>query len=163
MPDIDLARTTEIIRKHGTSRDVCINILQDIQGTYGYLPMESLQMIIDQTEISQGQIYGVASFYEQFRFTPIGKHLIRVCHGTACHVNGSELIDETTCRCLGIEQGGTTEDGLFTHQRVACLGCCSLAPMIMIDDTVYGRLTPDQTRKILKKYQDEDRKEAEKK
>lgn len=159
MPDLDLAKTDEIIRKHGTTRDVCINILQDIQGCYGYLPVEAIQHVTAHTEISQGQIYGVASFYEQFRFTPIGKHLIRVCHGTACHVNGSELIDETICRTLDIDQGGTTEDGLFTHHRVACLGCCSLAPVIMIDDTVYGRLTPDQVRKILKKYREDAAKE----
>lgn len=150
---VDLAPIRAIVERVGRGRDACVLILQEMQAAYGYLPPEATAYVLAQTEISASQLYGVATFYEQFRFTPVGKHLIRVCHGTACHVNGANRIDQAVGERLGIEEGQTTEDGLFTLQGVACLGCCSLSPVMMIGETVYGRLTPKETGAILKRYQ----------
>lgn len=151
---IDLAQAEAIVKRTGRSRDLCIKILQELQAAYGYLPAEALQYVTEQTDISRRQIYGVATFYDQFRFAPVGRHLIRVCHGTACHVNGANRISQAVEAALRIKNKETTENGLFTLETVACLGCCSLAPVMMIDDTTYGRLTPDEVRKILKSYKD---------
>lgn len=155
---IDLSKVNDVIERCGKGRDACINILQDVQGEYGYLPDEVLKYVVEHSELTLPQIYGVATFYDQFRFEPVGKHMIRVCHGTACHVNGAETITSAVANALRIKEGETTEDGLFTLESVACLGCCSLAPVLMIDDTVYGRLTPEQARKVLKKYASENKK-----
>ena len=148
----DLAKTIAAVERTGKSRDRCIKLLQELQSAYGYLPAEALQYVTEHTAISRRQIYGVATFYDQFRFTPIGRHLIRVCHGTACHVNGANRISRIVEEALQIKNKETTADGLFTLETVACLGCCSLAPVMMIDDTTYGRLTPDEVRKILNKF-----------
>lgn len=150
---VDLAPIRAIVEKTGRGRDACVLILQGMQAAYGYLPLEAIRYVVEQTEISPSQLFGVATFYEQFRFAPIGKHLIRVCHGTACHVNGADRIDRAVGELLDIADGETTADGLFTLQTVACLGCCSLSPVMMIDETVYGRLTPKETGAILKRYQ----------
>jgi NADH-quinone oxidoreductase subunit E len=98
---------------------------------------------------SPAEIYGVATFYAQFRFTPMGKHVMKVCHGTACHVQGADSLDTVVESRLGVAPGKTTKDGQFTVERVACLGCCSLAPVVMIDGEVYGRLTGDKLGKIV--------------
>lgn len=95
------------------------------------------------------EIYGVATFYAQFRFTPIGKHVMKVCHGTACHVQGADSLDTVVEQKLGVKPGSTTTDGEFTIERVACLGCCSLAPVVMIDGEVYGRLAGDKLGRIV--------------
>ncbi len=149
---IDLSGVETVVARSGTGPDACIRILQGIQAEYGYLPMEALRHVVSHTGISMRQIYGVATFYDQFRFTPVGKHMIRVCHGTACHVNNANAISSAVESALKITNGETTRDGLFTLESVACLGCCSLAPVMMIDDTVYGRLTPAEARKVLKRY-----------
>ena len=148
----DLTKTVAAVERTGKSRDVCIKLLQELQAAYGYLPAEALQYVTEHTDISRRQIYGVATFYDQFRFTPVGRHLIRVCHGTACHVNEANRISRTVEDALQIRNKETTADGLFTLETVACLGCCSLAPVMMIDATTYGRLTPDEVRKILNKF-----------
>ena len=153
---IDISKTAAVISRIGNSRDLCIKILQELQATYGYLPAEALRYVTEHTDISKQQIYGVATFYDQFHFTPMGRHLIRVCHGTACHVNGANRISQTVADALRIKNGETTVDGLFTLATVACLGCCSLAPVMMIDDVTYGRLTTDKARKIIKTYQKKD-------
>ena len=123
-----------------------ITILQKAQDIYGYLSIDTINHI-------SAKIYGVATFYAQFRLQPIGKYLVMLCQGTACHVNGSELIEEAVCEHLGIKDGETTEDGIFTLNNVACLGCCSLAPVMMVKsaegDETYGNLTKDKVRKIL--------------
>jgi NADH-quinone oxidoreductase subunit E len=149
---VDLAPMRAILDRVGRRRDACVLILQEMQAAYGYLPSDAIRYVEEHTEISRSQLFGVATFYEQFRFTPVGKHLIRVCHGTACHVNGANRIDQAVEELLGIADGETTEDGLFTLQTVACLGCCSLSPVMMIGETVYGRLTPKETAAILKRY-----------
>lgn len=153
MLEKNLEGALAIIERNGRGKDACVRILQDIQGEYGYLPVEVLSLVAQNSDISERQLFGVATFYDQFTFTAPGKHIIRVCHGTACHVNGAAKISEALERHLKIKEGETSEDGLFTLKTVACLGCCSLAPVMMIDETVYGRLTPSKACDIIKKYE----------
>ena len=126
-----------------------IPLLQKTQDIYGYLPEEAMREIAGVTGRSPAEIYGVATFYAQFRFTPMGKHVMKVCHGTACHVQGADSLDTVVENRLGVAPGNTTADGEFTIERVACLGCCSLAPVVMIDGEVYGRLTGDKLGRIV--------------
>ncbi len=141
-----------VLYEHKEEKGAVIPILQGIQEKYGYLPPEILERFSELTSIPLAQIYGVATFFAQFRFEPRGKHLIRVCHGTACHVNGAERISSAIEEYLGIKEKETTLDGKFSVENVACLGCCSLAPVVMIDEKTYGRLTGEQIKKILKGY-----------
>jgi NADH-quinone oxidoreductase subunit E len=126
-----------------------IPLLQKTQEIYGFLPEEAMCRIAGATGKSAAEIYGVATFYAQFRFTPMGRHVMKVCHGTACHVQGADSLDTVVEQKLGISPGATTADGEYTVERVACLGCCSLAPVVMIDGEVYGRLTGDKLGKLL--------------
>ena len=126
-----------------------IPLLQKTQDIYGYLPQPAMLDIARVTGKTPAEIYGVATFYAQFRFTPMGKHVMKVCHGTACHVQGADSLDTVVEQKLGVKPGNTTSDGEFTVERVACLGCCSLAPVVMIDGEVYGRLTGDKLGKIV--------------
>ena len=130
-----------------------ITILQKAQDIYGYLSIDAINYISEATGIKPAKIYGVATFYAQFRLQPIGENLIMLCQGTECHVNGSEMIEEAVCEYLNIQDGETTEDNLFTLNNVACLGCCSLAPVMMIQnadgDETYGNLTKDKVVQIL--------------
>ncbi len=157
--EVDLSVISEIIARHGIGADKAIPLLQAIQEQYGYLPAEALRYLAGKTKCTPAQIYGVVTFYSQFRLMPVGKHMIRVCHGTACHVQGAERISQAVSDLLGIEDGETTEDGLYTIERVACLGCCSLSPVIMIDDTVYGKLTRAKVQKILKQQMQQEKAE----
>lgn len=129
-----------------------IPILQKIQHMYGYLPKPVLKKTAEYLGIPGSQILGVATFYAQFRFAPAGKNLIKVCHGTACHVSDAEMISETVMSVLKIKEEETTADLKYTFTKVACLGCCSLAPVMMINEDTFGRLTPDKVRRILKDY-----------
>jgi NADH-quinone oxidoreductase subunit E len=126
-----------------------ISILQKSQELYGFLSLELMRYIALETHTSLSKVYGVATFYTQFRFKPVGKYLIMLCQGTACHVNGSKKIEEMVMETLNIKEGETTEDGLFTLNNVACLGCCSLSPVMMINDDTYGQLTPEKAKNIL--------------
>jgi len=125
-------------------------ILQITQDIYGYLPREAIDYISRRFRIKPAKIMGVVSFYTQFRTKPIGKNLILLCQGTACHVNGSHVIESAIKDVLGVEEGDISENGLFTYSNVACVGCCSLAPVIMVGDKTYGGLTRQKTEKILK-------------
>ncbi|MEE0026949.1 MAG: NADH-quinone oxidoreductase subunit NuoE [Atopobiaceae bacterium] len=138
-----------------------IAILQATQEAYGYLPMNIMEHIAERTGTPIATIIGVATFYAQFRLEPVGKYLIMLCQGTACHVNGSELISAAICDELGIESGQTTEDGLFSLEHVACLGCCSLSPVMMINGRTYSSLTPDKARKVIRGLAEQSKKEAE--
>ena len=142
-----------MLEKYGKVKGSLITILQKTQDIYGYLSLDAISYISMKTGIKPAKIYGVATFYTQFRLKPIGKNLIMLCQGTACHVNGSKLIEEAVCEHLNIKDGETTEDGLFTLNNVACLGCCSLAPVMMIKnsdgDETYGNLTKESTRAAL--------------
>lgn len=131
-----------------------IPLLQRAQAEDGYLTTERLHRIHEETGIPLTQVYGVATFYAQFRFKPVGKNLLRVCHGTACHVSGAKDITDAVTEQLGVANGETTTDGLFTVETVSCLGCCSLAPVVMVNDTTFGSLTPAGVKKVLKKYKD---------
>ena len=130
-----------------------IPLLQQTQELRGFLANEDLQEIAAVTGKSPAEIYGVATFYAQFRFHPPGRHTLKVCHGTACHVNGAEGLDLAVKTEIGAEAGQTTADGKFSVERVACLGCCSLAPVVMIDQDVHGRLTGDKLKKTLRKVE----------
>ncbi len=130
-----------------------IPLLQAAQRDYSYIPETAIHYISDIVGIPPAQIYGVITFYTQFRLKPLGKYLLRICNGTACHVNGSKLMGQVIEDELGIQVAQTTEDGLFTLQSVACLGCCSLSPVMMINEDTHGRLDPKKIRKILKSYQ----------
>lgn len=145
----DLSLLNETIEHYANIPGSLITILQKAQAIYGYLPADVLNHIADKTGIAAAKVFGVATFYTQFRFKPVGKYLIMLCQGTACHVNGSLMLEKTIFDTLGIKDGETTPDGLFTLKNVACLGCCSLSPVMMINDETYGNLTPDKVRKIL--------------
>ena len=127
-----------------------IPLLQSAQDHFGYIPRRAISYISGVTSIPESEIYGVITFYSQFRLQPMGKYVIRACAGTACHVSGAKTIIETIEDELGIEVGDTSEDGMFTFNTVACIGCCSLAPVIMINDDTHGRLTPSSLRKLLR-------------
>ena len=129
-----------------------IPLLQSAQDHFGYIPRRAMSYISSVTGISESDIYGVITFYSQFRLQPMGKYVVRACAGTACHVSGAKAIIETIEDELGVEVGDTTEDGLFTLNTVACIGCCSLAPVIMINDDTHGNLTPSSLRKLLREY-----------
>lgn len=129
-----------------------IPLLQSAQDSYGYIPEKVIHYVSEVVGIPAAEIYGVITFYSQFRLKPLGENVIRICEGTACHVNGAKSILNTLQNELGIFVNETSEDGLFTLQSVACIGCCSLAPVIMINDETFGNLTPDRTKKVLRKY-----------
>ena len=140
---VDLTLLDGVLNEYADVKGSLITILQNTQDIYGYLPKEAIELISERTGI-----------YTQFRFEPVGKYLIMLCQGTACHVNSSELILQTIKDELGIDDGQTTEDGLFSLKCVACLGCCSLSPVMMINEDTYGSLTPDKTKKILKELRE---------
>jgi NADH-quinone oxidoreductase subunit E len=127
-----------------------ITVLQKAQGLYGWLPVDLLAYIAAKMDIKPARVLGVATFYTQFRTAPAGKNLILLCQGTACHVNGSAAIESAVREELGVAEGQITSDGLFTYSNVACLGCCSLSPVMMIGGETYGNLTPDKAKKILR-------------
>src|SRR5690554_3270768 len=147
-----LEQLQEIIEKHKGEKGALIPVLHEAQEVYGYLPLEVQQLIADGLNIPLSEVYGVATFYSQFTLKPKGKYEIGVCLGTACYVKGSQLIIDRLCKELDIEVGETTEDGLFTLVATRCLGCCGLAPVLMINDDVYGRLVEEDVPKILDKY-----------
>jgi NADH-quinone oxidoreductase subunit E len=149
-----LEEARQIVKQVGSEPEKVIPLLQEIQNRHSYLPDDLVEAVAEVMEVPAADIYGVATFYSQFRFTPMGKHLIKVCKGTACHVSGADLLTVSISDELGVEEGGTTEDMLFSLETVACLGCCSLAPVVMIDGKVYGKLTSSKVRKIVKEYKD---------
>ena len=157
---VDLSLVAPIVKKYEGKEGSLIAILQEIQGAYNYLPKVVLSEIANLTGVKEAKVYGVATFYTQFRLNPIGKNLIMLCQGTACYVNGSAAIESAICEELNIVEGETTEDNIFTFNNVACLGCCSLAPVMMINDETYANLTPDKTKEILREIRARESKEA---
>lgn len=127
-------------------------VLQDIQETHGYLPVEALERVAEHLGVPIAHIHGVVSFYAQFSLTPRGKHIIKMCMGTACHIRGGKSVLEEVQSHLKIRDKQTTEDGLFTLEVVRCLGTCFLAPVIMVDSSYYGALTPAKVRQVLEGY-----------
>ena len=155
--EIDLSFVDALVAREGRGVETAIPILQAIQTHYGYLPDEALKRVCALTDITPAQIAGVSTFYAQFRRTPAGKHIIKVCHGTACHVSGARHITEEIRRHLAIApESDTDPQRMFTVDKVACLGCCSLAPVIMIDDATVGRLTPAQACEAIEAFREEE-------
>ena len=147
---VDLSLLDDVLAKYADIKGSLITILQKTQDIYGYVPIDAVYHISARTGLTPAKILGVATFYSQFRFTAVGKYMIMVCKGTACYVNGAERIIEAISEELGIGNNETTEDGLFSLSIVSCLGCCSLAPVMMINEDTYGSLTPDKVKTILR-------------
>ncbi len=145
----DLSLLSGVLKKYASVPGSLITVLQKAQDIYGYLPADVVYAIAEATGNSPAKVMGVATFYAQFRLAPIGKYLIMLCQGTACHVNGSEAIAAAITEKLGISDGETTSDGLFTLKNVACLGCCSLSPVMMVGEETYGSLTPQKACAVL--------------
>lgn len=140
----------DVLQAHERHRDSLIPILQGVQKQLGYLSPEAVAAVASHLGLSESEIFGVATFYTQFRFTAPGAHIIKVCRGTACHVRGSHKIMDEVTRTLGIEPGQTTPDGKFSLESIACFGSCALSPVVVIDDTLYGRMTPQKVKQLLK-------------
>lgn len=153
--DLDLIRG--VLQHHHDQAGSLITVLQETQAVYGYLPMRALLLIAQEMKLKPSRVYGAATFYTQFRLKPVGKHLILLCQGTACHVNGADRIATALCEELKIDIGETTADGFFTLNTAACLGCCSLAPVMMIDGQAYGPLTADKARAVIKRIYSSER------
>ena len=149
------AQLRAMVEQLKDTKGALMPIMQKAQDIYGYLPTDVLYCIAERIGASPAKVMGVATFYSQFRLQPVGKYLIMLCQGTACHVNGSQRIEAAITQELGISDGETTDDGLFTLKNVACLGCCSLSPVMMINGETYGSLTPSKTVEILRKLKEE--------
>ena len=153
MPEpLDLSKLEPVLKKFRGQEGAMIPVLQEAQSIYGYLPEEVLNYISRGLKIPLSRIYGVVTFYAQFYLTPRGRHTVRVCRGTACHVRGGKNIRKAVQQFLGIEENETTPDYKFTFETVACLGACALSPVLLVDKTYYGKLTPGKVEKVLKLY-----------
>jgi NADH-quinone oxidoreductase subunit E len=146
---IDLAPVQKIIDSLAETKGMLIPVLQDVQKVYGYVPEEAADMVADQMGLYRSQVYGVLTFYTQFHLTPRGRHIFRACSGTACHVRGGKSVISKIEHMLGIGHGETSEDMFASFEKVACLGACGLAPVIMIDNDAHGTLDPVKTERIV--------------
>ena len=147
------AKLLEVIAKYKGQKGALMPIMQEAQEIYGYLPYQVQKIISDETGIPIEKIYGVATFYAQFSMSPKGKYVVSVCLGTACYVKGSGAVLEEVEKVLGIEDGGCTPDGKFSIEVCRCVGACGLAPVMIVDGDVYGKITPDRVEGILAKYE----------
>lgn len=147
---VDLSLMDSLIEQYKDSKGRLIPLLQKTQELFGYIPKEAFAKLHREAGLALNEMYGVATFYAQFRLKPAGKHIVKMCHGTACHVQQVTAITDELLDTLEIKDGETTADGLFTVETVACLGCCSLAPVMMVGDETYGKLTPKAAIKIIK-------------
>lgn len=159
--EIIRAEVEKVLAKHDSDREKLIPILQDVQGKLGYLPKEAMLQIAGAIKIPEVEVYAVGTFYNQFRLTPPGKHQIKVCMGTACHMTGGQIIMESFERRLEIQEGETTPDREFSLERVACVGCCALAPVVVVNDKVESKVRPTRVDGILLGFEME--KQAEEK
>lgn len=158
--DIDEDHIGRIVEKHGSDVKNLIPILQATQEEYGYLPAAAITVIADKLQISEDVIFGVATFYTHFKFTKPGEHVIKACLGTACFVKGAENLLEIMKDRFGIEPGETAADNSISLERVACLGCCALAPTIVMDDEVHGNMSSVKLTKIIDELMEEKDKET---
>ena len=140
---------SQVIALHKGKKGALIPLLQEIQEKYGYLSQDALSTLAEEIKVSENEIFGVATFYAQFKFKKPGLHQVKVCLGTACHVRGGAGIMESVERELGIHPGDTTADGKFSLERVACMGCCALAPVIVVDEKVHGKMAQTKLKKLL--------------
>jgi NADH-quinone oxidoreductase subunit F len=149
-PELELSHVDCLVAEIGTGPESVIPILQAIQRQYHYLPQPALERVCQLTRITPADIEGVATFYTHFRHQPVGRHTIQVCQGTACHVKGAQLVQDAIAQHLKIPAGGDTDPrGEFTVQSVACLGCCTLAPVIQVDEATYGHVTPRNVARVI--------------
>ena len=148
--DVDLSLLAPLITRYKGKKGSVIPLLQGAQDIYGYIPRAVFEKISQETGLELSEMFGVATFYAQFRLAPVGKYIIKVCHGTACHVQNANELTESLEEILQVKDGETTDDRLFTLESVACLGCCSLAPVMMIGDNTYGKLTGNEAVKVIK-------------
>ena len=148
-------RLAEVLAPYRGQKGASITVLQKVQGELGYLSEEAISEIARFLSLTKNEIYGIASFYGQFRFERQGEHTIKCCQGTACYVQGGRRVLEVVERELGIQSGETTEDYRFSLERVACFGSCALAPVMVVDKAVYGKMTTAKARQILAEYQGE--------
>ncbi|MGB9700156.1 MAG: NADH-quinone oxidoreductase subunit NuoE [Thermodesulfobacteriota bacterium] len=151
-PNLDLSGVEEILKKYQDQEGALIPVLQEAQAIFGYLPEEVLSLISRRLKIPLSRIYGVVTFYAQFYLTPRGRHTVRVCRGTACHVRGGKNVLKAVQQYLGINENETTPDYKFTFETVACLGACALSPVLLVDKNYYGKLTPAKVEQVLKQY-----------
>lgn len=152
----DISLLEGLINKYSGKKGIMIPVLQETQSIYGYIPREAFERLSAELHLNISDMYGVATFYSQFRLNPVGKYIIKVCHGTACHVQNAVSITESLEEALKISDGETTTDGIFTLESVACLGCCSLAPVMMIGNETYGKLTGKTAVRIVKEIKIKD-------
>jgi NADH:ubiquinone oxidoreductase subunit E len=150
--DENLIKVKEIIHAHKEVQGALIPVLHEVQHLYGYLPEDVLKVVSEELEIPMSEIYGVATFYSIFSLKPKGKYIVRVCMGTACYVKGAQLLLDKLSEELEVAVGATTEDLKYTLEATRCIGACGLAPAIMVNDKVYGRLVPNDIKKILEEY-----------
>ena len=146
----------KIVKQFKSKKDALISILQEVQKKYGYLSSDAISAVAEELKISENETYGVATFYSQFRFNKPGKYQIKACQGTACHVRGAKKILGEIEQELKITHGETTENELFSLEKVACMGCCALAPVTVVNDKVHGTCTPTKVRKTIEDLKKED-------
>ena len=153
---VDLSLLSDVLAKYDGVKGSLISILQKTQDIYGYIPIDAVYHIAERTGSTPAKVLGVATFYSQFRFQAVGKYLIMLCKGNACYVNGADHIADVVKEELGIGDNETTADGLFSLSLVSCLGCCSLAPVMMINEDTYGSLTPDKVKRIIREIREKE-------
>jgi NADH-quinone oxidoreductase subunit E len=144
----------KIINPFKDKKGALISILQQVQKKFGYLSQDAIYTLADELKLSEHEIYGVSTFYSQFKFEKPGKHQVKVCLGTACHVRGGHGLMENVERQLGIKHGEKTKDSQFNLERVACMGCCALAPVMVVDRDIYGKVTSTNVKRIISKYRE---------
>lgn len=159
---VDLKLLDPLINKYKDKKGSIIPLLQGAQNIYGYIPEKVFLEISKRTGLKLSDMYGVATFYSQFRLKPVGKHIVRICHGTACHVQNVSKVTEDIFGFLGVKDGETTKDRIFTLETVACLGCCSLAPVMMIGTETYGKLTGKKAVDVIKEIKRKETLESKK-
>ena len=147
--DLIQEHTREILKPYPKDRGKLITILQEIQTKFGYLPREAMLKLAEHLRIPGSEVYSVATFYNQFRFIPPGRHQVKVCLGTACQIKGGKMILDSWERELSIREDETSEDGEFSLERVACVGCCAMAPVTVVDEQVEGKVSPTRVKGIL--------------
>ncbi len=151
--NIDYNESIKIIKKYPPKQRYTLAILQDIQKEYSFIPRQSLELLSKYIETKLSKLYSMATFYKALSLKPKGKYIIKVCDGTACHIRGSRLIIEEIEKKLNISAGETTKDGKFSLETVNCLGSCALAPVVVINNKYYGKVTPDKINQILSNYE----------
>ena len=152
MVEIDLNRVEEIIGRYEGEEGVLIQMLLDLQSEFNWIPRGVIARISERLHIPKSQIYRIASFYKAMSLSPVGRHVIQVCLGTACQVRGAPRIMDRVKESLGIEEGETTQDMRFTLRRVNCLGCCAMGPVVVVDGNYHGKVTPSGVKDILQRY-----------